>query len=93
MAASSKIFYVTHCGVEDIRGTMGDMADYLIDQMWDGGYWESEWDEESYYPPSPSRHAGDSCPKGCGGTLIVKYNRTTGEPFLGCSSFPGCKGY
>lgn len=72
---------------------MGDIADEIIDQMWDGDYWEDDWEDMWNYLPAPPRHAGDSCPKGCGGTLVVKYNRATGEPFLGCSSFPKCRGY
>ena len=69
---------------------MGDIADEIVDWMWDASY--DEWYEEGGYFHPPC-HAGDPCPKGCGGTLVVKCNRTTGEPFLGCSSFPKCKGY
>jgi len=73
---------------------MGDMADYLIDQG-DDSYWDygAGWEDDLRFSLSFRHHVGDSCPKGCGGTLVVRYNRTTGEPFLGCSSFPKCKGY
>ena len=31
------------------------------------------------------------CPKdGCGGTLIVRQNRTTKQHFLGCERWPEC---
>jgi len=73
---------------------MGDEADYLIDQELDS-YWGDEFNLEGdlEYVPAQPRHAGDPCPKGCGGTLVLRKNKTTGVEFLGCSSFPKCKGY
>jgi ribosomal protein S27AE len=32
-----------------------------------------------------------TCPR-CGGLMVTRSNRSTGERFLGCSKFPGCKG-
>lgn len=73
---------------------MGEEADYLIDQML-AADWEDDFyfDGDPEYVPAQPRKAGDPCPKGCGGILVVRYNKTTGEPFFGCSSFPKCKGY
>lgn len=31
-----------------------------------------------------------ACPR-CGQPLVEKTNRTTGEPFLGCPSWPACE--
>ena len=35
---------------------------------------------------SESMIDGDECPD-CGGEMVVRKNRTTGEEFLGCSEF------
>lgn len=32
-----------------------------------------------------------TCPR-CGGAMIERKNKKTGQPFLGCSSFPKCRG-
>lgn len=34
---------------------------------------------------------GDACPR-CGGTMVVRTNRRTGERFLGCRRYPQCRG-
>ncbi|WP_413782776.1 topoisomerase DNA-binding C4 zinc finger domain-containing protein [Thalassovita sp.] len=31
------------------------------------------------------------CPR-CGGPMIQRTNRRSGQPFLGCSRYPRCKG-
>lgn len=31
------------------------------------------------------------CPR-CGGEMVERFNKSTGEPFLGCKRFPRCKG-
>lgn len=31
-----------------------------------------------------------TCPE-CGGRLVVRVNRATREPFLGCERYPGCE--
>jgi hypothetical protein len=38
---------------------------------------------------SKLRGAGDPCP--CGGSVVRRNRRSDGTPFLGCSSFPGCR--
>lgn len=35
--------------------------------------------------------AGNACPR-CGGAMVERRNRRTGERFLGCRRFPRCKG-
>jgi hypothetical protein len=32
-----------------------------------------------------------ACPR-CGSTMVRRTNSQSGEPFLGCSRFPGCRG-
>lgn len=32
-----------------------------------------------------------ACPR-CGSPMLTKTNRSTGDPFLGCSRFPDCRG-
>ncbi len=74
---------------------MGDGADDAMERDFDS-YWEEGFrdpDDCPEYVPSQPRYAGDPCPKGCDGTLVLRKNRTTGVEFLGCSSFPKCKGY
>ena len=40
---------------------------------------------------SESMIDGDECPD-CGGEMVVRQNRTTGDEFLGCSEFEnGCR--
>jgi predicted RNA-binding Zn-ribbon protein involved in translation (DUF1610 family) len=41
----------------------------------------------------PTREGTDSarCPV-CGGEMVVRHNRTTGEAFLSCKEFPECRG-
>ncbi|WCE06386.1 restriction endonuclease [Pseudoxanthomonas sp. JBR18] len=39
----------------------------------------------------PIATAEPHCPR-CGSTLVQRTNRRTGEPFLGCSHFPKCRG-
>ncbi|MEJ6389750.1 nuclease-related domain-containing protein [Gymnodinialimonas ulvae] len=34
---------------------------------------------------------GSACPR-CGSDMVARQNRKTGEAFLGCSSFPSCRG-
>ena len=34
---------------------------------------------------------GDACPR-CGGAMVARANKRTGEPFLGCRRYPQCKG-
>ncbi|MCX7032420.1 MAG: restriction endonuclease [Arenimonas sp.] len=42
--------------------------------------------------PTPSQDAGSPvCPK-CSGKLVERRNRRTGEDFLGCESYPACRG-
>eukprot|EP00438_Fugacium_kawagutii_P035261 Skav227220 [mRNA] locus=scaffold2048:463173:465227:- [translate_table: standard] len=42
-------------------------------------------------PATPAPHRDvQSCPS-CGGVMVQRTNRTTGEPFLGCSRYPTCK--
>lgn len=38
-------------------------------------------------------YEGAPCPMECGGRLVKRRNRKTGEEFLGCSNYPKCKGY
>jgi len=35
--------------------------------------------------------SGSACPR-CGGTMVERVNRRTGERFLGCKRFPQCRG-
>lgn len=42
-------------------------------------------------PARPSTMATPTCPK-CGGPMVLRRNRTTGEPFWGCKQFPKCRG-
>lgn len=44
---------------------------------------------QSSGPSDPASQA--SCPK-CGGEMIKRENRKTGDPFLGCAKFPKCRG-
>lgn len=34
---------------------------------------------------------GAECPR-CGSSMVERRNRDTGEPFLGCSRYPSCRG-
>ena len=75
---------------------MGDGADDAMERDFDLYFGEEEnfdFDGDPDYVPSHPIHAGDPCPKGCGGFLVLRRNKTTGKGFLGCSSFPKCKGY
>lgn len=33
----------------------------------------------------------EACPK-CGGVMVLRQNRNTGEEFWGCTAFPECRG-
>ena len=40
------------------------------------------------WKPQPPRLV-QSCPD-CGQKMVVRHNRTTGEPFAGCAAYPYC---
>ena len=69
---------------------MGEMADDLEDRA-------LLYDDDYYGPRERSRprtmlyaNEGDKCPL-CRGTLVLRENKTTGDIFLGCSTFPKCR--
>lgn len=39
----------------------------------------------------PEIQQEDPCPRGCGGRLVERKNKTSGETFWGCSNFPNCR--
>lgn len=60
--------------------------------------WRSANHRAMYGPggPAPGKFhpavvKGQNCPT-CGGDMVVRHNRTTGEPFLGCTAYPQCRG-
>ncbi|MBN8901127.1 topoisomerase DNA-binding C4 zinc finger domain-containing protein [bacterium] len=60
--------------------------------------WRKANDRARYGPVAPSPEepplAPDvvaTCPR-CRGSMVVRTNRETGAPFLGCAAFPSCRG-
>ncbi len=69
---------------------MGDMADYYIDQMFDGydygGYFLDE-EPEFYFSDRP--HGPGKCPK-CKRVTFLRSGKF--GKFYGCMNYPECKG-
>ena len=48
-------------------------------------------DDPLAFAAMTSGDVGETCDR-CGWTMVVRRNSSTGEPFLGCSQFPACRG-
>lgn len=47
-------------------------------------------DFKEYLKEKQDNDENELCPD-CGGKLLLKFNKTTGEQFMGCSKYPECK--
>lgn len=66
---------------------MGDMADYYRE----GAELNELFGGQEGNDISNDAEAHDAHTRGCGGVLVERVNRTTGETFWGCSEYLDCR--